>query len=435
MLGKKCIVGLMATAFLAPWAFTADQTSRSDWPQFRGPRRDGLSTDTGLLKQWPREGPKLLWTAKGAGRGYASVAISGGRLYTMGDDEKDEYVVCFAEKNGQLLWKTKIDAAWSYESPERQSSRCTPTLDGELLYTLSAHGKLVCLESATGQERWHKNLKELGGYKPKRDRWGYSESPLIDGDKVVCTPGGAKVTMLALNKRTGEPIWKAVVPNDRGAGHASIVVSEIGKTRVYVQTTGGGALGVRASDGKVLWTYPIEETVAVCPTPIVRGDLVFFTSGYKLGGALLRQAATPDGSIAIKEVYPINTNLKNKHGGVLLVGDFLYGASDDQAILWCAELMTGKVRWKERGTGKNSLCMTAADGLFYVRYGDGRMVLAKVTPESPGGYKEISFFKIPNSGSRPSWSYPVVTGGKLFLREEDHILCYDITNPKEPRTK
>jgi outer membrane protein assembly factor BamB len=401
-------------------------SATANWPQWRGPNRDDMSTDTGLLQQWPKGGPRLLWEAKGAGQGYSSIAISGGKIYTMGDkpstaSDADEYLLCFDEATGKQLWKAKLGPAWSQDQESRRSSRSTPTVAGELVFILTPHGKLVCLEAATGKERWRKDLaKDFGGR--KGDRWGYSESVLVDGDKVVCTPGGKSI-MAALNKQTGEPIWKtSLEKNDWGAGHASIVPSQVANTRVYVQLTAGGVLGVRAHDGKELWTYGIDRTTAVIPTPIVQGVLVFFSAGYSRGGALLRQVPTPDG-VKVEEVYPLKTELSNKHGGVVHVGNFVYGDTDSSGMPFCAEFMTGKLRWKKRGSGRGSAAITYADGHLYIRYEDGTLVLALASPDE---YKEVSSFKVPYSGERPSWSHPVVAGGKLFLREGDYLLCYDL---------
>jgi outer membrane protein assembly factor BamB len=276
----------------------------------------------------------------------------------------------------------------------------------------------------TGREKWRKSLvTDLGGKKAERDSWGYSESVLVDGKQLVCTPGGSKATMVALDKLTGETLWTCVREGDRGAGHASIVISEIGGIRVYVQTTGGGALGVRASDGKLLWSYPIDQTTAVIPTPIVRDDLVFFTAGYKRGGALLKQVPGPNGEVTISEVYGLKPELGNKHGGVVRVGDYIFGDSDDQGILYCAEMATGNIRWKSRGSGKNSISVAAADGRLYLHSANGTMALAKI---DPAAYAEVGSFTVPGSGDRPSWAHPVILDGKLYLREQNSILCYDI---------
>lgn len=422
---------LLASLFLLtlPAAARAQLTTLSgQWPQFHGPARNAVSTDKGLLTKWPAEGPSLVWQAKGAGRGYASVSIVGDRLFTMGDgpstaDDQDEYVLCFQLADGKQLWKAKLGPAWDSGKPDWQSSRSTPTVDGELLYTLTPHGELVCLESATGTEQWRKHLhKDLGG--KKGDSWGYSESVLIDGDRLVCTPGGENATMAALHKKTGAVIWKAVSPGDRGAAHASIVIAEVGGTRVYVNTTASGALGVRATDGKVLWTSNIDKTTAVIPSPIIRGDLVFFAAGYNLGGALLRQVPAADGEVRAEEVYPLNKDRNNKHGGIVLVGDYLYGDTNDSGTPYCAELMTGKTVWKSRGTGKGSASVTAADGHLYIRWANGILALVKATPEA---YTEVSSFKVPGSGERPSWSHSAIVDGKLYLREGDLILCYDVS--------
>lgn len=401
--------------------------ANQDWPTFRGADRSATSNDTGLLETWPADGPPLVWKGAGAGRGYAELAIAGGKIFTLGDapstaEDKDEYLLCFDLKNGQPLWKARTGAPWTDGKPDWQGSRSTPSIDGERVYVLTPHGELVCCAVADGKELWRKNLKtDFGGN--KADSWGYSESVLIDGDRVICTPGGEKSTLVALDKTNGDLIWTAVRPEDRGAGHSSIVISQVGGTKVYVQNTGSGPLGVRASDGKLLWSYPIEKTTAVIPTPIVRGDLVFFAVGYKRGGALLQQVPGSDGAIEIKEIYPLNIKLSNKHGGVVLVGDYVYGDSDDAGIPFCAELMTGEVKWAKRGSGRGSACVAAADGHLYFQFQDGMVALVKASPEE---YLEVSHFKAPGSGERPSWSHPVIVDGRLYLREQDTILCYDL---------
>lgn len=397
------------------------------WPTFRGPDRSGVSRETGLLQQWPEAGPPLVWETEGAGRGYSSLAIADERIFTLGDapttaDDDAEYLLAFDRQSGKPLWKAKIGPPWNSGQPNWQSSRSTPTVDDDSVYVVSPFGDLVCCDVAAGDERWRKQLKDdLGG--KKGDGWGYSESVLVDGDRVVCTPGGERATMVALDKRNGDLIWQTVRPEDRGAGHASVVAAEIGPTRVYVQTTASGPLGVRASDGKLLWSYLIDKTTAVIPTPIVRDDLVFFSAGYGRGGALLRQVSRGDDEVEIEEIYPLNKALANKHGGVVLVGDYVYGDSEDKGIVFCAELMTGEVKWKERGPGSGSAAVTAADGCLYIHYADGVMALAKASPEE---FTVLSSFRVPGSGDRPSWMHPVVVGGRLYVREQDRLLCYDV---------
>ena len=417
----RLAAGAVVLAGAAPFA-TADQ-----WPTFRGAQRTAVAPDTNLLESWPADGPPLAWKAAGAGRGYASLAIDAGRIYTLGDGlstagDKDEYLSCFDRTTGKQLWMTKTGQPWN-EGPESwQSSRSTPTVDGDTVYVITPHGQLVACAADTGKERFRVDLKaEFGGQ--KGDGWGYSESPLVDGDVVVCTPGGEKATMVALDKKTGKAKWQSPLPGDRGAGHSSIVVSEVKGRKVYVQTTASGALGVDAQTGELLWSYPIDQTTAVIPTPIIRGDLVFFSAGYGRGGALLRQV--PDGKgVKAEEIYGLNRELANKHGGIVLVGDHLYGDSDDKGIPFCAELMTGKVVWKQRGSGKDSASVVGADGHIYVRYSDGTLALVKA---DPAAYAEVSAFKVPGSGERPSWAHAVILDGRLYLREGDAILCYDIS--------
>ncbi len=408
-------------------AVSADSLRAGDWPTFRGAERTAVAPDTGLLTSWPEGGPKLLWEAKGTGRGYSSLAIAGDRIYTLGDrssladGDNSEFLLCFSREDGSPIWKLKTGNPWDQGAPDWQGSRSTPTVDGDRVYVLTPHGDLVCA-STDGVEKWRKNLKaDFDGN--KGDNWGYGESVTIDGDRLICTPGKEKNTVVALNKLTGDLVWSAARAGDRGAGHSSIVIAQVGNTRVYVQTTASGALGVRADDGKLLWSYEIDRTTAVIPTPIVRGDLVFFAAGYGRGGALLRQVAGANGDVTVEEVYPVTNKLANKHGGIVLVGDHLYGDTDDRGTPFCAELMTGKVVWQSRGSGKRSANVVAADGYLYIRYSDGTLVLVKATPD---GYEESGLLKIPGSDSQPSWSHSVILDGKLYLREGDNLLCYDL---------
>lgn len=401
--------------------------AEKNWPTFRGADRTAVSNDTGLLEEWPEDGPPLVWKGAGAGRGYAELAIADGRIYTLGDGpstapDADEYLVCFDQKTGKLIWQTRTGLPWTKGKPDWQSSRATPSIDGDQVFVLTPHGVLVSCQTSDGKELWRRDLvADFGG--EKADSWGYSESVLVDGDLVVCTPGGEKNTLVALNRKTGEKVWSCAREGDRGAGHASIVISNVGGTKVYVQSTGSGPVGVRASDGKLLWEYPVDKTTAIIPTPIVRDDLVFFVAGYKRGGCLLKQVPGENGAVSIEEIYPLQTKLANKHGGVVLVGDYLYGDSDDAGIPYCAKLMTGEIQWATRGSGRGSASVAAADGHLYILFANGKMCLVKADPEK---YQEVSSFTLPDSGERPSWAHPVIVDGRLYLRQQDTILCYDL---------
>lgn len=417
---------LLRAAIAAGLALPVVAARAEDWPTFRGLKRTAVSPDQGLLESWPEVGPKVVWETKGAGRGYASVAIAGGKLYTLGDGcstapDANEYLTCYDEKTGKQLWATKTGEAWNEGPVDWQSSRSTPTVDDGLVYIVNAKGNLVCCDAKTGKEVWRKHLKD--DFKgTKGDGWGYSESVLIDGPRLICTPGGSVSTVVALDKKTGELIWTCVRPEDRGAGHSAIAISNIGGKKVYVQVTASGPMGIDAADGKLLWDYDIEKTTAVIPTPIVNGDLVFFAVGYGRGGALLKQVATGDG-VKVEEVYGLNTKLANKHGGVVAVGNYVFGDSDDKGMPFCADMMTGEEKWKSRASGKGSAAFTAADNMLYIQFANGVFVLAKATPE---GYEEVSKFTLPDDNKRPRWAHPVINDGKLYVRSDDKIFCYSI---------
>jgi outer membrane protein assembly factor BamB len=422
------LFGLLGVAFalmVSGKAASADQ-----WPTFRGADRTAVSSEKGLLDRWGRSGPKLLWKSKGAGSGYASPAVADGKVYTIGDrpstvSADGQYLSCYDLNNGKQLWITKTGPAWNGHpsQPAWNGARSTPTIDEDRIYSLNADGTLFCLNTK-GKILWKKSLiDDFGG--SKHDSWGYSESPLVDGRLLVCTPGGASATMVALDKMTGELVWTSSRPKDVGAGHSSIVISQVNDRKVYVQNTGGGPMGVDAETGQLLWDYDIPAPVAFIPTPIIKDDLVFTVAGYGTGGALLKQIATADGGVTVKEIYGLNRDLDNKHGGLILVGDHLYGGRQDRNQLFCADLLTGEVLWRERGSGSGSTSVIAADGKLFVRFQDGKVALAKISTE---GYEEISSFQTPGSGtgSLPSWAHPVIVDGKLLLREDDAILCYQI---------
>lgn len=391
--------------------------TQASWPGFRGPKRDNLSPDKNLLTSWPKAGPRLVWKGSGVGKGFSSVSVVGDRVFTMGDLGKASYLFALSRATGKLLWSARVGQPGGNYS----GTRCTPTVDGDLVYGLGQFGDLVCVESATGKERWRKSFKN--DFEGRSGGWNFTESPLIDGDRLICTPGGEDASMVALDKKTGEEIWRC--PAKVVAGYSSIVISHAAEVKQYVTLTEGGTIGVRASDGKLLWHYKrLAPNTANIPTPIVLGEQIFTCAGYGKGGALLTLTARDEG-VQFKEEY-FRRQLTNKHGGVLVVGDLLFGDTDDSGRPFCAEWKTGKVLWTrdpDVGQGEQSVALTYADGHLYLRYQNGWVALV---PASRKGYQEKGSFKIPNSDTN-SWAHPVVIGGRLYLREKDLVWCYDVS--------
>jgi outer membrane protein assembly factor BamB len=391
----------------------------SDWPQFRGPDRDGLSKETGLLKSWPAGGPKLAWKASNLGEGHAAPSVANGRVYGMGRRGNDEVVWALDEKKGTELWCVKIADGISLQGGQGgYGPRSTPTIDGDRLYTIGVGGELVCLSTANGKSHWHKSLvSDFGGRVPT---WGYSESPLIDGEKVIATPGGSN-TIVALNKLTGEVIWKAQVPSGNRVAYSSCIAADVDGQREYIQFLGGCVAGVSAKDGKFLWEYdkPACRNQINCASPIYHDHMVFAASAYQNGGGLCK-LETKNGEVTATEVY-FTLDMQNHHGGVLLIGDYLYGFDDHNRGLTCLELKTGKVMWTNPSVGKGSV--TYADGMLITRSEHGPVGLVEASPKE---YVEKSRFDQPDRSSAPSWPYPVVANGHLYLRDQDIMLCYDI---------
>jgi outer membrane protein assembly factor BamB len=388
-----------------------------DWPQWRGIHRDARSEESGLLHDWPKAGPRLVWKAVGLGRGYSSVAVADGKVFTMGDVSepfRGEAIIALAASSGKKLWTTKVGEPWNDGGP-----RCTPTIDGDLVYALSPHGDLVCVQTADGKVRWRTNLqREFGGH--MMSGWGYSESPLVDGDKLICTPGGGRATLVALNKKTGSLIWKCSVPQGDGAAYSSVMAANVNGEPQYIQFLGRGVVGVAAKDGKFLWRYdnPANGT-ANCSTCIVRDPFVFAASAYGAGGALAKISESDKADV----VYSTKS-MKNHHGGMVLVDGYLYGANGgngETPALACLDFQTGEVKWEERKAGKGSIAY--ADGRLYYRNEGGPMLLVEANPHK---YVEHGRFNQPDRKGAPAWQHPVIANGKLYLRDQDILLCYDI---------
>ncbi len=418
------IAAALGSFVIASLAVTASAAA-PDWAQFHGPNRDNLCQETGLLAEWPEGGLKLVWQMNGMGRGFSSLAIVGGKFYTMGDRDGAQYVMAFDLASRKELWATRVGPP--HEAGDG-GPRCTPTVDGELLYVVGTDGDLVCAETATGKVRWKKHFgRDFGG--KMMSIWRFSESPLVDGEKVVCTPGGADATLAALDKTTGEVIWKSAMPpiGDRGkdgAGYTSIVAAELAGRRQYVTVVGRGAIGVDARTGKFLWGYNrVANGVANITSPVIRGNHVFVTTSYRTGCALLEIVPDGDGTRA-NEVYFFDHNhFANHHGGVVLVGDYLYGGDgQNNGTLTCLEFLTGKIAWKEPPLGRRSAAVLYADGRLYYRYEDGLMALVEAAPD---GLRVKGTFRTAVVNG-PSWPHPVIHDGKLYLRDQDVLMCYDV---------
>jgi outer membrane protein assembly factor BamB len=402
---------LPATIALLSLASQAMAQSAAVWPQWRGPNRDGISKETGLLKQWPAEGPPLVWKAAGAGRGYSSFSISDGKLYTMGLRGDREFVVAFDVATGKEAWATAHGSA--FRNDRGDGPRGTPTVDGDRVYALGGSGDLSVLDARTGKIVWTKNvLKEFGG---SNITWGISESPLVLGNKVLVNPGGPGASIVALNKADGAVIWKS--QSDKAGYSSGIPVQINGETQV-VFFTSERAVGLDAKDGRLLWDYSRPaNNVANVATPIVRANRVFISSDYGTGGGVVE--IKPDNKA--QEIW-FTKDMRNHHSSSVLIGDYLYGFSS--AILTAIKFDTGEISWRDRSVGKGSLVY--ADGNLYCFSENGVVGLVEA---SPTGYKEKGRFRIPQD-SLPTWTHPVVAGGRLYLRDQDTIYAFDVKEKK-----
>lgn len=397
----------------------------ADWGQWRGPRRDGVSHEKGLLKEWPKEGPKLLWQVDGVGDGYSTPAVAGGRIYLISNTGlENESVQARDARDGKSIWSTRIGKVGNPDQqPSYPAARSTPTVDGRLLYALGSDGDLACLETATGKVRWQKNLRTEFGGRP--GTWAYSESPLIDGNTLVCTPGGSQATLLALDKRTGALLWKSAVPGGDEASYASAIVVEVGGVKQYVQFVQKGLVGVEAKTGKFLWRddRTAQGSLANMLTPIAHEGRVYSGAGRGGNGGLVKLTVS-GGNVAAEPVY-FAPRLPAGIGGAVQVGGYLYGTAGQ--ALQCVEFATGTVKWQERGVGPGSVLH--AEGHLYLHAESGEVSLIDATPDA---YRERGRFTPPNGpeqGRGRAWTYPVLANGRLYIRNLDRLWCYDLKGP------
>lgn len=406
MIERRDLLSMMAASVFQ------GRGAEPDWPQWRGPNRDGISAETGLLNSWPSSGPKLLWSSKVLGAGYGTVAIVKNRIYVQSGKGNDSVVQALNRADGALVWQAPMGR--TLMEGRGNGPRSTPTVEGDRIYALSEAGDLHCLRAADGSAAWKKNiLRDFDGSNP---HWLISESPLIDGNNLIVTPGGNGNGVVAVNKADGKLVWHCKELSDQ-AGYASCIAANIGGVRAIMTLTSRAGVGVRATDGKLLWRYEkAANRTANCATPVFSGNQVFYTSAYGTGGGLV--TLTPQGNEVNAEEAYFTRDMKNHHGGVILYQDHLYGFSD--SILTCLEWKTGAVKWRDRSVGKG--CLTLAGGKLFL-LGEGHM--AGLAEASPDGYKELGRFAIQDFGY-PSWAHPVVCGGKLYIRNQSQLDCYQV---------
>lgn len=412
-------LGFIATMFLMLAVVQASYAE--DFPQWRGPNRDGKSAEKGLLKEWPIGGPKLLWRSSNLGAGYSTPSVSKGRVYLQSNEGNDnEYVQALDEATGKEIWRTRIGKVGNPDQmPQYPAARSTPTIEGDRLYALGSDGDIACLETMNGKIRWSKNVRTEFGGQP--GVWAYSESPLIEGNAVICAPGGAEATLLALDKQSGALLWKTAIPSADQAGYASAIAADIGGVRQIVQFLQKGLVGVEASTGKLLWRYErtAQGSPANIPTPVIAEDQVY--SGASRSGGGLARIKRNGARFEVEEVYAA-TRLPTAIGGFVKVGDFLYGFAGP--VLQCVEFSTGTVKWEDRSIGTGSVLY--ADGRLYLHSESNDLALVE---PSPDGYREKGRFtpnNAPDRGRSRAWTYPVIANGKLFIRDSSVLWCYDV---------
>src|SRR6266567_2309318 len=380
------------------WSAIMTAASAGDWPQWQCPDRNAVSRERGLLQEWPKDGPPLAWKIKGLGGGYSAPSIAAGRIFGMSNRGEDEVVWTLSESDGKTVWVTRLGPAFKQQMPQgKEGPGCTPTVDGELLYVEGLAGDLACLQVKDG--------------------------------KVICTPGGEDSTLVALDKLTGKTIWKSQVPGSPKAAYASAIAIDFHGQREYVQLTQKALVGVAASDGRFLWRYDraANSHGINCSTPIYHDGLVFAASAYGAGGGLVRLSKDANGGVKAEEVY-FSRKMQNHHGGMIIFDGCLYGANggNEGGALVCLDLRTGNVLWDKHDSGEHTApkgSVALADGRLYYRTEKGTMLLIEPNPKQ---YVEHGRFDQTDRSAQPAWAHPVIANGKLYLRDQDVLLCYDV---------
>ena len=398
-------------SFAAALFLTAQAQVPAEWSQWRGANRDGISAEAGLLQDWPKSGPPLAWRANGAGNGYSSFSASNGRLYTLGARGSNEYVIAFDRATGKKVWEYLNGRR--YENDRGDGPRSTPTVEGDRLYVLGGSGDLTCLETVTGKKIWSINIvSKFGGVNPY---WGYSESPLIVGDRILVNAGGRRASIVAIAKADGSTLWQQ---HSDGAGYSSPMLMKTGSLNQVIFFTESHTLAVDPRDGRLLWSYAkANNGTANIATPVVRGTRVFVSSDYGTGAALLDVRAA--GNLATANEVYFTRDMRNHHASSVLVGDHLYGFSS--SILTALKFDTGQIAWRDRSVGKGSLIY--ADNRLYLYSEDGVVGLAEA---NPAAYREHGRFSIGQQGGLPTWSHPIISGGLLIIRDQENVYAYDV---------
>jgi outer membrane protein assembly factor BamB/precorrin-6B methylase 2 len=392
------------------------------WPQWRGPLRDNVSSDFGLLQEWPVGGPPLIWRTDGIGLGIASVAVAQGSIYTLGSADNYEQVIALDEATGELRWRAAIGPAINDAPLMRWLSQRTPTVDGERLYASTAQGDLLCLQTADGKELWRKNYpKDFGS--PRRS-WGFVDRPLVDGDKLICTPGGKEATIVALDKRTGSLVWKCLLDPAENGSYPATMVTETDGLRQYVAILHDSLVGIRAADGKLLWRHDSRGLGAINSlTPLIADNSVILPGGRGASEMAVLQLTRKDDNVSFTEVYRTKMNLDHFQDATVRLGDHLYTAAYGGLPL-CMNWRTGKTAWGPiRTEGKGKVAITYADHCLYLLHADGTFLLAEATAEA---FRPRGKFVLPDHVPSTGATFPVTTRGRMYVRDNDRLFCYDV---------
>ncbi len=460
---RRCFALLFAVMIFSAGLSAAGLSFAEDWPQWQGPQRNAVSPETGLLQQWPDDGPALAWRVEGLGGGDSAPSIAGGRIYGMSNRGNDEIVWAISEDDGSEIWVSRLGPAYEQErSQSQEGPGCTPTVDGERLYVIGLGGTVSCLSLSDGEIIWQRSMTEdFGGIVPT---WSYRESPLVDGDQVICTPGGPNAVMVALDKMTGETVWECEPPQANqqadanqnsgrnqgrnqgrrgrggrgrgfqrgpraGAAYCSAIAVEIEGVRQYVQLTATAVIGVAAADGEFLWQYahPANSNGINCSTPLYQDGLIFAASAYGNGGGAAKVTQGSDGTWNAEEVY-FSTSMQNHHGGMIVVDGALFGANGGNGggFMACLDFQTGEILWRDRAGPKGSLAM--ADGRLYLRSEEDEILLLEPNREE---LVVRGRFEQPDRTNLPAWAHPVIANGKLYIRDQGLLLCYDVSAAAE----